>query len=95
MKLPSQTISEALCPREDGPGRQTSGTSFLKDQSCPVALSRIGAGLLPPTRMRHLLWRPLLSTPACSWRCRHHKTLHSQLDGAPQPQTPHQGSTHT
>lgn len=49
MKPPSQTISEALCPREDGPGRQASGTSFLKDQSYPAALSNFRAGLLPPT----------------------------------------------
>lgn len=41
------------------------------------------------------LWRPLLSTLACSRCCYHHKTLHSQLDGAPQPQTPRQGSTRT
>lgn len=49
MKTPSQTISEALCPREDSPGRQASGTSFLKDQSYPAALSSFRAGLLPPT----------------------------------------------
>lgn len=49
MKPPSQTISEALCPREDSPGRQASGTAFLKDQSYPAALSNFGAGLLPPT----------------------------------------------
>lgn len=62
--------------------------------------SRIGS---PGTHWAHSagaggpwgLWGPLLSILACSWCCHYHKTLHSQLDGAPQPQTPRQGSTRT
>lgn len=54
-----------------------------------------GAWTPAPPGTRHSLWKPLLLTLACSRCCHVHKTSSSQLDGAPQPQTPRQGSTQT
>lgn len=54
MKPPSQTISEALCPREDGPGRQASGTSFLKRPRLPSGTEQF-RGWTPAPHMNETL----------------------------------------